>query len=200
MSKNTKVTEILKQDAIEETWGQETKAQWTHRLIPDLAKCYKCRHRKVDFYFTQFATGDGVFNSYTNKIKKTDNDICLFCPEAASPKNAFFNCPKFKQEREDAEKKVGQKINVENMIQIIMLENEENILYEEIQKLIKSKEAEERRLEKQESGGMKAIESRNQEAVILDDMPQSGCPENTYSCYRRGFREVKIPHSSVHEI
>ncbi|KAJ8930023.1 hypothetical protein NQ314_017232 [Rhamnusium bicolor] len=39
----------------------EEKGQWTKRLIPNLRPWVTCRHRRIDFYISQFLTGHGSF-------------------------------------------------------------------------------------------------------------------------------------------
>ncbi|KAJ8965134.1 hypothetical protein NQ314_004359 [Rhamnusium bicolor] len=46
----------------------EEKGQWTKRLIPDLRPWVTCRHRRVDFYISQFLTAHGSFGVYTQRL------------------------------------------------------------------------------------------------------------------------------------
>ena len=45
----------------QEIWDNHTTtAQWTKKLIPNIAKWLECTHRRVDYTLTQFLTGYGT--------------------------------------------------------------------------------------------------------------------------------------------
>ena len=45
----------------QQRWKAETKGSWTKRLIPNVKICCLFMHKKLNFYFTQFLIGHGVF-------------------------------------------------------------------------------------------------------------------------------------------
>ncbi|KAJ8940218.1 hypothetical protein NQ314_010780 [Rhamnusium bicolor] len=70
----------------------EEKGQRTKRLIPDLRPWATCRHRRIDFYISQFLTGHGSFGAYTQRLGISENAFCVYCGEEDSPEHTVLYC------------------------------------------------------------------------------------------------------------
>ncbi|KAJ8966212.1 hypothetical protein NQ314_003678 [Rhamnusium bicolor] len=70
----------------------EEKGQWTKRFIPDLRPWVTCRHRRTDFYISQFLTGHGSFGTYTQRLGISENALCVYCGEEDSPEHTVLYC------------------------------------------------------------------------------------------------------------
>ena len=56
-----------------------TTAQWTTKLIPNIAKCLECTHRRVDYTLTQFLTGNGTYGVYVKRRGRKEDSSCRYC-------------------------------------------------------------------------------------------------------------------------
>ncbi|XP_051157987.1 uncharacterized protein LOC127279590 [Leptopilina boulardi] len=63
----------------QERWDGEVKGRWTYRLIPTLATWLIRNHGKVSYYLTKALTGHGCFNSYLQRFKKRESEVCAYC-------------------------------------------------------------------------------------------------------------------------
>ena len=61
-----------------EIWDNHTTtAQWTTKLIPNIAKCLECTHRRVDYTLTQSLTGHGTYG--IKWIGRKEDSSCRYC-------------------------------------------------------------------------------------------------------------------------
>lgn len=134
-------------DRWQERWasGQET-AQWTKRLIPDLQPWLQCKHRRVDYFLTQFLSGHGAFRSYVKRIGKTNEDLCLYCRQSDTPEHGVLHCPKWTALKAQLEVEVGQNIRAENIISVMISSKTKwDRISNYVREVVKSKEELERR-------------------------------------------------------
>lgn len=65
----------------QERWkNNETKGQWTKRLISELKKWVACKRRRVDYFLTQAVTGHDSYR--TKRIGKDTDDMCMCCDDS----------------------------------------------------------------------------------------------------------------------
>ncbi|XP_074033340.1 uncharacterized protein [Leptinotarsa decemlineata] len=91
-------------------WEDHGRAQWTKVLIPEVELWAETKHKKTDYYFTQFLTGHGAFKKYTEMIGKTEDGRCEECGRRDIPNHVVFECPRYENERNTMEKEVGEEI------------------------------------------------------------------------------------------
>lgn len=75
-------------------------AAWTQKLIPDVEKWVSCRHKTTNYWFTQFLTGHGSFETYRNKIGKTEDPNCFRCGVPDSPEHMVMDCVRWQEQRQ----------------------------------------------------------------------------------------------------
>lgn len=131
----------------QERWDNQTaqKARWTRRIIKNLTTWINCKHRSVDYYITQVLSGHGSFREYTQRIKKTPDSRCIYCGEHDDVKHTIFKCRRWDTQRITAYIEVGDELNEDNMVDI-MMEDKKNWakIGNFIRKVMKKKEEEER--------------------------------------------------------
>lgn len=133
-------------EAWQSRWHENTgKAQWTKRLITDLKPRVKCAFKGTHYGLTQFLTGHGSFKSYTKRIAKTRDDLCVYCGECDTPEHTIFLCPRWSLARQYLFLEIDRTLSADNIIDF-MLESRSN--YKRIWKFISAtmlrKEQEER--------------------------------------------------------
>lgn len=75
-------------------------AEWTRRMIPDLSKWVSCKHKTSDFYITQALSNHGAFRSYTKRIGKTVDDLCIYCGQQDDAEHTIFVCERWENHRQ----------------------------------------------------------------------------------------------------
>lgn len=89
-------------------WTVHTScASWTRDLIPNITKWVECRHRKTNYWFTQFLTGHGSFESYRCRIGKTHERRCHTCKVEDSPMHMLLECRRWDEARNNLKEIVG---------------------------------------------------------------------------------------------
>lgn len=123
-------------------------SEWTRRLIPEILPWYNFESRKLDFFMTQFLTGHGSFGTYLLRFHLKQNDSCLYCGSRDSPEHAIYSCNKWKELKENLERKLGEKITVENTVRLMLRGRED---WESIQgyivEIVKTRTLDEKKLE-----------------------------------------------------
>ncbi|KAG5891615.1 hypothetical protein JTB14_037129 [Gonioctena quinquepunctata] len=57
-------------------WGEtEDMVQWANKCIPE------CEHRQTDYFLTQVLKGHGCFTNYLKRIRKADDENCVYSPK-----------------------------------------------------------------------------------------------------------------------
>jgi len=92
---------------------------WAKYFIKDIDKWLQ-KKGNINFYITQAMTGHGTFGTYLKKIKKTDTDQCWYCNEQDTPEHSIFICKNFDVIRNQAEQKSGQKIDKDNIADLLL--------------------------------------------------------------------------------
>ncbi|KAJ8939664.1 hypothetical protein NQ314_011053 [Rhamnusium bicolor] len=94
----------------------EEKGQWTKRLIPDLRPWVTCRHRRIDFYISQFLTGHGSFGTYTQRLGISENAFCVYCGEEDSPEHTVLYCHRWAPYRIAIYGELGFQLTAETLV------------------------------------------------------------------------------------
>lgn len=87
LRRNTTDSQVNMEERREETlknwqkeWRKDTgKASWTMRLIKNVIEWYRCEFKNTSYFFTQFLSGHGAFSTYIKRIKRTEDESCLYC-------------------------------------------------------------------------------------------------------------------------
>ena len=135
----------------QDSWKKDSgKAAWTKRLIPEIKPWLECEFRQTEYYLTQFLTGHGSFVSYTKRIKKTEGDECWYCREEDSAEHTL-DCPRWYRNIAETEEVLGQRLNAENIVNV-MLQNAKNwkAVHELIKYIMTTKEQDERERQKEQ--------------------------------------------------
>ncbi|KAH8403566.1 hypothetical protein KR215_004176, partial [Drosophila sulfurigaster] len=81
----------------------------------------------VNYYLTQLLSGHGCFKDHLFRFGHEADPLCPRCgigyPEDAE--HVFFNCPRFRRERERVERKYGESVTPSNLV-YHMLANMDN--------------------------------------------------------------------------
>lgn len=126
-------------------WQQETRGEWTRKVIPDISLWVKRKHGTVDFHLTQVLTGHGCFCSYLHRFKKRDSPYCRYCDEEDTAAHTMFNCVRWTVMRERVEIYTGEVFDEAEMVNV-MLKNVENwrVVARFVGEVMRTKEADER--------------------------------------------------------
>ncbi len=131
----------------QEIWDKhKTTAQWTKKLIPNIAKWLECTHRRADYTLTQFLAGYETYGAYTKRIGKKEDSSCTYCHEAEDrAEHTFFECEKWERWRTEIELDLNINITPGNVI-TKMIESPRNwkLIENYRARVIKQKERDER--------------------------------------------------------
>lgn len=136
-------------DKWQKRWSQGWQtAAWTRRLIPSIEAWVNCRHRRADYYFTQFLTGHGSFGTFTYRIGKTRDSLCAVCQEQDDPEHVFYTCERWKMERIRLVQRIGDLPEIEGIIPR-MVESKEvwSAVYSYVVEVMERKEKQDRESE-----------------------------------------------------
>lgn len=130
---------------------QGTTGEWTRTLIKNVKSWTECIFRRTDYYLTQILSGHGTFGSYTKKIKKTEVDKCIYCEESDDPRHTIFECVRWTVQRMQVELKVGEEIN-ENRIVDIMLTSKDrwDAVHSYIKEIMNTKENDDKEIRRRQ--------------------------------------------------
>ena len=129
-------------------WEKTTgKAEWTKKIIPDVAKWINRKHGELTYHLSQMLSGHGVFKTYLKRINRSENGNCWYCPGRDSPEHTLTLCPEWAEIRKENSmvKKTAQEL-FEEMAQD---EDSWKKVTSAIKKIMIEKEKEERRQEDQ---------------------------------------------------
>ncbi|EFA11934.1 Putative 115 kDa protein in type-1 retrotransposable element R1DM-like Protein [Tribolium castaneum] len=106
-------------------WNASSKGRWTHRLIPNIRQWIERKKNagQVNFYLTQFLSGHGDFRCYLKKMHRAENDRCVYCGEMDTAEHVLFQCGKWAGIRHRLEQLVNEKINPDNLVEIMLRSN-----------------------------------------------------------------------------
>ncbi|KAJ8977202.1 hypothetical protein NQ317_011213 [Molorchus minor] len=125
--------------------GNNEVGQWTKRLIPDVRRWAKCRHRRCDYYTTQGLTGHGSFKAYTKRIGKTEDEECIYCGAIDTVEHTLFQCERWERVRNESSRKMGLALSPENLVNEMINDQKQWIIGQEmIRRIMEEKEKEER--------------------------------------------------------
>lgn len=100
--------------------GHRETAQWTKRLIPDLLPWVKCRHKRLDYFITQFLTGHGAFRFYLKRMSLTQDDACVYCGLVDTAEHTILVCHRWSLWRLELENELGVQINAGNIVPLML--------------------------------------------------------------------------------
>lgn len=127
-------------------WDRETeKAQWTKRLIKNVAQWVNCGHRNMDYCLTQVLTAHGCFRAYAKRFGKDVNDTCIYCGQTDTVEHTFFDCDRWNEVRMTTELSIGRRVTPETLA-TLMMESSENweLVRNMARKIMNRKEEDER--------------------------------------------------------
>lgn len=130
-------------------WDAATTGRWTHRLISKVEPWYTRKQGKLSFHLTQAMTGHGCFSSYLHKIGKQASPACWYCDGPVDDaEHTIFRCDAWYHKRTRLEHDVGERIEPENMVAVMLRSKEDwNKIRDFCKSIITKKEEEERRRE-----------------------------------------------------
>lgn len=121
------------------------RAQWTKRLIPDVAAWVECKHKKTNYFFTQFLSGHGSFGTFTKKINKTEDDLCHECGDQDSPEHVYTDCTRWANERNRVCDRLGILPQIDDMIPEMLNDSHKwDTIFEFLVEVMTRKETEDR--------------------------------------------------------
>lgn len=124
----------------------EITGQWTKLLIPNIEPWIKCQFRQVNYQITQFLSGHGSFRSYTFRIGKAANALCIYCGLRDTPEHTIIKCDRWIVERANLEIELGEEIETVSIInKMISNKQKWNKIAAFITIVMRQKEIEERR-------------------------------------------------------
>ncbi|KAJ8941510.1 hypothetical protein NQ314_010379 [Rhamnusium bicolor] len=123
----------------------DEKGQWTKRLIPDLRPWVTYRHRRIDFYISQFLTGHGSFGTYTQRLGISENAFCVYCGEEDSPEHTVLYCHRWAPYRIAIYGELGFQLTAETLVaHMIEDKRQGNTIGNMIRTIMQDKEKERR--------------------------------------------------------
>jgi hypothetical protein len=97
-------------------WDNSNTGRWTHRLIPSIKNWIERPHGEINFHMTEFLSGHGGFREYLHRIGKAASPNCPHCIQVIeSPEHVFFHCPRYLEGRNELEKLLGTRVEVETL-------------------------------------------------------------------------------------
>lgn len=92
----------------QERWETERRGRWTARLIGDVSNWINREHGETGYYLTQLLSGHGYFHEYLFRMRKVDSARCPYNDsDNDDAHHTFFECLRWKVEREAIEKYLG---------------------------------------------------------------------------------------------
>lgn len=90
-------------------WNTTTKASWTRRLLPDVAKWWYNGPKSVSYHMAQVLTGHGCFQKYLHSKARVRNPNCVHCDAADDDaEHTIFICQFWDQERQQLARSIGR--------------------------------------------------------------------------------------------
>uniref|UniRef100_A0ABD2WG39 Reverse transcriptase zinc-binding domain-containing protein n=1 Tax=Trichogramma kaykai TaxID=54128 RepID=A0ABD2WG39_9HYME len=75
------------------------------------------RHGEMSYHLTQLLTGQGYFKHHSQRY---DNNASAWCPlypdETENVEHVFFHCLRFEREKEEAQLRLSERIEAENIV------------------------------------------------------------------------------------
>ena len=123
--RNRNKTRIRERSITIATWqrrwlNNQKDAQWTKRLIPDIATWVNCSFRRTDYFLTQFLSGHGCFRAYVFRIGKAENARCTYCEEVDTAEHTVLACARWNDARRGAALQVGEVLTVESIVGLMI--------------------------------------------------------------------------------
>ncbi|KAG5873709.1 hypothetical protein JTB14_024643 [Gonioctena quinquepunctata] len=91
------------------------------KSIPNIGDWVECAFRDTDYWLT----GHGCFKTYTHRIGKSEDEVCMYCNERYFPEHTVFSCVRWTTENMEVDRKVEIILNAGNLI-VTLIENGEN--------------------------------------------------------------------------
>lgn len=154
-------------------WIRSTKADWTHRLIPDVRRWMNRTVPRVglSFHMTQALSGHGCFQEYLHRMGRAPSPRCVHCPcRRDTAEHTLLECPRWQDSRSELMETLGHPPTWKDVADLItgpvredlpvdhegriraLTDAEESfkILYRMVEKILTLKEEEERRRQESE--------------------------------------------------
>lgn len=146
--KNAEEKMILKWQA---RWEGGERGRWTRKLIKDVGKWHRRKHGTVDFHLTQALTGHGCFPEYLKRFVNADSEECWFCGhEVDDAFHTLFECDAWAEQRKTCSLTLGKEISPDNLVRMMLDSADKwNAITKYVNEVLKAKEEEERRIERE---------------------------------------------------
>ncbi|XP_076660103.1 uncharacterized protein LOC143363390 [Halictus rubicundus] len=135
-------------------WNEGCVGRWTHHLMPCIKTWRSRRHGQLDFYCTQMITGHGVFNSFRRRIGKASSNECWYHPGTDdTPHHTLIDCQFWEEERRKMRLEMGLREEEVTPVRLMTETQRQEKCWKAFasycRTVIRKKEAEERRREKE---------------------------------------------------
>ncbi|XP_051171920.1 uncharacterized protein LOC127288486 [Leptopilina boulardi] len=105
---------------------QERRSKATRFLLVENEYQAETSHGEVSYYLTQALTGHGCFNSYLQRFKKKESEVCAYCQfPVDNAEHTLFACSHWDLERQAMFTGVNTTVTPENMV-ALMIQSQEN--------------------------------------------------------------------------
>lgn len=115
-------TKHVKNNECNETIAGQMDTISKHRAVDQEVNTRRCEFRTIDYFKTYFLSGYAkAFRTYTLRIKKTNNDICIYYGEQDTAEHTVFACHKSNGRRRDTKgRESNAELQVEPIIRIMV--------------------------------------------------------------------------------
>ncbi|KAG5871742.1 hypothetical protein JTB14_013748 [Gonioctena quinquepunctata] len=94
-----------------------TVEQWTERPVKNVEDWTDCRHRRTEYFLTQFLTGHGTFGDYEVRLKNKK----WYCGNDEFPEqHTIYNCGRWERKRTALELDIGVRISLDDTIDLMI--------------------------------------------------------------------------------
>ncbi|KAJ8964365.1 hypothetical protein NQ317_003009 [Molorchus minor] len=100
----------------QQRWDTADCGEWTRSLIGDIETWTGRKFGGINYFVTQFLSGHGSFGNFLERIKKRDNNKCIYCDEIDSPQHMLRECQRWAEQRRTMEEEIGESVTTENVV------------------------------------------------------------------------------------
>jgi hypothetical protein len=128
-----------------------TVAEWTRKLIPNVEEWYRRKHGETCYHLTEALTGHGAFNAYLYRMGKMESPRCDYCRHDDTAEHTLFYCRKWSTMRLGLyEETEGSREPADVVRRMLANKTSWNRISEILISIVKSKEEDQRRLQREE--------------------------------------------------
>lgn len=124
-------------------WETAKYARWTYELIPSIRRWISRKHGEIDYFITQALSGHGCFRKFLHDRKRAETDECVYCGKTDDARHTLFECNRWYREREIFFQETQSTLTPSNMTECLLKSEQQwDIAYKTIRKIIETKERE----------------------------------------------------------